>query len=235
MNSVNAWTAHWAKQNSLKSFYLPEIQSTNSWAKAEFRWAHQVALFSADHQTQGRGRGQNAWTNSQPGSTWMCTWCFALKSVPHPLLNMRIGLALYQALNTTWNLTALGLKAPNDIYIGDGKLAGILTEVVSGSEASLFVGIGMNVFRKPSLGEQKTQSLNDHCAVDNSTWEKFCAILASALRTLVDTAPVANLSESECENVLIALKNFNLNTVNDLLPDGTLVLQNGNRVHWNEL
>lgn len=235
MDSVNAWTSQWAKQQSIKAHYLPEVESTNSWAKSEFRWNSKFAVFTADHQTHGRGRGGNVWTNSAPGSTWMCTWCFAAKTVPHPLLNMRIGFALYSAINQTWNLPQLSLKAPNDICLGPGKLAGILTEFVSGPQSSLFIGIGMNALDTPDLEMQKTQSLSQNETVDSARWSLFCSSLFRRFQDLLDASSQSTLSAQERDDILLALKNYTLNPVEDLLPEGTLILRDGSRRHWNEL
>lgn len=235
MTSVNAWTAQWAKQKNLKHFYLPAIESTNAWAKTEFRWDHKLCVFTADHQSHGRGRGQHSWTNSTPGATWMCTWSLALDRIPHPLLNIRIGLKLYQALKKTWPITDLALKAPNDIYLGKGKLAGILTEVVSGGNNALFIGIGMNVFAKPDLPEQITQSLSPIARVDTHSWFSFCDHLHQGFHSLLESSAEAHIAPTEKDDILSALKNYTGNTVADLLLDGTLILNTGYRIHWNEL
>lgn len=235
MESVNAWTAQWAKHRNVKHSYLPSIESTNVWAKSEFRWDHTTHVFVADHQSHGRGRGGHSWTNGAPGTTWMSTWAFALNAVPHPLLNMRIGLHLYNAIAATWSNPLLALKAPNDIFTADGKLAGILTEVVTGRQNALFIGIGLNVFSKPELPEQPTQSLSAITSIDKVHWFDFCDHLLSGFNSLLESPTLSSLSLAESDDILKALKKYTTNSVESLLPDGTLILNDGRRRHWNEL
>ena len=59
---------------------------------------------------------------------------------------MRVALALADALESTAHLTA-ELKWPNDLVVGDRKLAGLLTEadVVGASVRAVVVGFGCNL------------------------------------------------------------------------------------------
>ncbi|MEE4316112.1 MAG: biotin--[acetyl-CoA-carboxylase] ligase [Erythrobacter sp.] len=50
----------------------------------------------------------------------------------------------------------LGLKWPNDVLLGGGKLSGILLEMVRGH---IVVGIGVNLARAPQLPDRKTAAL----------------------------------------------------------------------------
>jgi hypothetical protein len=65
-----------------------------------------------------------------------------------------VGLALYEAAHKTWPDVAFNLKAPNDLYVHDKKIAGILIEAVlggpSGRDIRVVVGLGFNVLSAPS-------------------------------------------------------------------------------------
>jgi BirA family biotin operon repressor/biotin-[acetyl-CoA-carboxylase] ligase len=52
----------------------------------------------------------------------------------------------------------LSLKWPNDVLLNDGKLSGILLEMVRGH---IVVGIGVNLARAPQLPDRKTAALAD--------------------------------------------------------------------------
>jgi BirA family biotin operon repressor/biotin-[acetyl-CoA-carboxylase] ligase len=57
------------------------------------------------------------------------------------------GVAVVDALSATTGVRA-GLKWPNDVLVGDGKLAGILAEVATPTPV-IVVGIGLNVTLRP--------------------------------------------------------------------------------------
>ena len=97
--SINLATHKWAEIKKLPSFYFPEITSTNDVAKQEFENSGKdFALYLADHQSQGRGRGANSWENLSGGEVLLSTWCFRLDASPQPVLTPLLGLALYESL-----------------------------------------------------------------------------------------------------------------------------------------
>lgn len=92
----------------------------------------------ADAQRAGRGRFGRAWIS--PSGGFYAT--FLLRESPLP--SIRAGLAAVRTLRT------LGLKAqlkwPNDVLVGERKLAGILVET---KEDVLLVGFGINLALSP--------------------------------------------------------------------------------------
>ena len=67
-----------------------------------------------------------------------------------PTLSPQIGLGVFRAAQATWPFLEWNLKAPNDLYIGSKKVAGLLIETVSqGDEHRLLIGFGMNVISSP--------------------------------------------------------------------------------------
>lgn len=103
------------------------------------------AVLVAEYQTAGRGRHGRNWTappRSQiafsigvdAGSLLPAAWGWL------PLLT---GVAAVDAVKATTGIEP-GLKWPNDILVGDGKLGGILAEVASPAPV-IVVGLGLNV------------------------------------------------------------------------------------------
>ena len=93
----------------------------------------------ADVQTAGRGRLDRRW-ESPPGSSLLVS--VLLRSPPpagRPL--MAAGIALVRAVDQVAGVAA-GLKWPNDLVVGDRKLAGLLAER---DADALVVGAGCNV------------------------------------------------------------------------------------------
>ena len=110
--SINHLTHEWAQKNSLKSYFYPEISSTNDVAKLEFAKSKQdFAIYLADKQTRGRGRNQNTWSNMSNGEVLLSTWCFRSNANPQPTLTPLLGLALYESLYIFDSALPLRLKA----------------------------------------------------------------------------------------------------------------------------
>jgi BirA family biotin operon repressor/biotin-[acetyl-CoA-carboxylase] ligase len=148
-------TDHWAKTQKIPTRYSETTASTNSRAKSEAftedSLSEHLMLYIADQQTGGRGRGSNTWSSSAIGTQLLSTWSFMIESPPHPTVSPMTGLALFRAASSTWPFLAWNLKAPNDLYIGDKKVAGLLLETLSqGDDHRLLIGLGLNVIAHPA-------------------------------------------------------------------------------------
>jgi BirA family biotin operon repressor/biotin-[acetyl-CoA-carboxylase] ligase len=123
--------------------------STNDDAKNAARsGAPSGAAFIADAQSGGRGRLGRAW-HSPPGENLYVSFVLrpSLTSDAAPLMTLAAGLAVADAVAPLVPARKVTLKWPNDVLMGDRKLAGILTEAqLSDSAASwIVIGIGINV------------------------------------------------------------------------------------------
>lgn len=137
--------------------WLAEIDSTNSLARrlliaGELKLP---ALLAADVQTAGRGRSARAWWS--PHGCLMFSLVIDDQHVPTdpltwPQLSLVCGVAAALAVEREVPDVSVQLKWPNDLYVQNRKLAGILVEAIStganteGSSGMAFViGIGLNV------------------------------------------------------------------------------------------
>lgn len=75
---------------------------------------------------------------------------------PTPALTLVAGLALIEAVEVAAPNAALSLKWPNDLMVGDAKLAGILLER---SGDRVVAGFGVNLAGAPAIAGRKTVSL----------------------------------------------------------------------------
>lgn len=109
----------------------------------------------ADEQTKGRGHGGNAW-ESERGKNLT----FSVVLYPHFLdveaqfmLSKVASLAIFDLLSE--HLEDHSIKWPNDIYVGNDKIAGILIEnsIIGSQFDHSIIGIGLNV--------NQTQFLSD--------------------------------------------------------------------------
>lgn len=122
------------------------VASTQALARA---WAEagapEGAVVLANHQTAGRGRRGRTWT-SAPGHALLLSIVLrpTLPVARWPELALAAGCAVAEAIEDV-ALVAPRLKWPNDVLLGDRKLAGILTEGVAGEAPLVILGIGVNV------------------------------------------------------------------------------------------
>jgi len=103
-------------------------------------------VVTAAHQTAGRGRLARHWHSPAGENVYMS--CLLRPELPPrevPPIALAAGLAVSDAVATLGLETSL--KWPNDLLVGDAKLAGILAEMSSASHKVDFVvvGIGINV------------------------------------------------------------------------------------------
>lgn len=174
-------THHWAKHQKISSHYFSSLDSTNAKAKneafSEQSFNEHLIIYLADQQTAGKGRGTNSWLTAHPGSQLLSTWSFMIENTPHPTISPMIGLALYRATIATWPFLNWNLKAPNDLYINDKKVAGILLETISqGDDHRLLIGLGFNVIASPgaivSAGSLATE-LSENTPLLAQDWISF--------------------------------------------------------------
>ncbi|CAJ1584869.1 biotin--[acetyl-CoA-carboxylase] ligase [[Mycobacterium] wendilense] len=126
---------------------VPETGSTNADLLARAGAGEDIAgaVLLAEHQTAGRGRHGRSWS-APPRSQLSCSVGVSAAGLPTDAwgwLPLLTGVAVVEALHETCGLQA-GLKWPNDVLAGDGKLAGILAEVASPGP-TIVVGLGLNV------------------------------------------------------------------------------------------
>lgn len=154
------------------SQYLPSCQSTNDEASALI--AHPTAplegtLVVTRQQTAGRGQRGNVW-EAQPDQN--LTFSLILKpsfltATEQFWLNMAISLGIYDTLRPLIG-DELRIKWPNDIYVGNQKLGGILIEnTLQGyTIAWSVVGIGLNI-NQTEFQYPTATSLQQHAFLPN--------------------------------------------------------------------
>lgn len=105
----------------------------------------------ADEQTAGRGRRGRRW-EAPPGSAILCSLILRPPLPPQDLflLNAAVALGLCAGVERATGLRP-AVKWPNDLLLGDAKLAGVLTEsrFVGSGFSHVVVGFGLNVALRP--------------------------------------------------------------------------------------
>ncbi|MBK9347564.1 MAG: biotin--[acetyl-CoA-carboxylase] ligase [Burkholderiales bacterium] len=142
---------------------LPTIDSTNTELMRRARAGRlEPVLLVAEHQTAGRGRLGRSWDSGSGGRDSLGDGAQAGAALPSltfslglPLapadwsgLSLAVGLSVVESLHP-----ALQLKWPNDVWLHDRKLAGILIETASvGDVRYAVIGIGLNIAVRDGTG-----------------------------------------------------------------------------------
>jgi BirA family biotin operon repressor/biotin-[acetyl-CoA-carboxylase] ligase len=132
---------------------LPQIDSTNTELMRRARAGQlEPALLVAEHQTAGRGRLGRDWQSGLVKDEALAGLTFSLGLVLKPAdwsgLSLAVGLSVVQSLHPD-----LLLKWPNDVWLGERKLAGILIETASvGDVRYAVIGIGINLLARDATG-----------------------------------------------------------------------------------
>lgn len=243
LHSTAAVTLAWAQARGIDTWFSRETTSTNTIAKARVSGAGPsrsggvATLFLTERQTAGRGRGDHTWTT--PPDALLSTWSFPLDFAPQPILSPLVGLALFNAAHSVFGEIAFNLKAPNDLYVGSQKIAGLLIETVMMGEAvTCAVGLGFNAGDAPDALASQATGLARHLSADaiRAHWPRF---LDAWFDGLAQTFEAARLSELETETRARLAQALNLHPLlkEKVLNVGPLgQIQTSSRlIDWSEL
>jgi BirA family biotin operon repressor/biotin-[acetyl-CoA-carboxylase] ligase len=103
-------------------------------------------LVIANHQSEGRGRSGGKWTSPAARGLWLTLVERPVDTTGLEVLALRVGLRAARALDR-FAPEPVRLKWPNDLYIDQRKLAGILIEARwrEGRLEWIAIGAGVNV------------------------------------------------------------------------------------------
>lgn len=155
--------------------HFASLASTNDYARevAASVPREKRLLVVADEQTAGRGRGANRWWTGQ--GSLACSLLFdpAARQIErrfYPMISLATAIAIAETAAEVLSTVDVGLHWPNDVFVGERKLAGVLIEVLPDGRHVL--GIGCNVNNRtssapPELSTVATSLVDltgrDHC------------------------------------------------------------------------
>lgn len=133
--------------------WYAQAESTNTLALEDLRDRSELPhLILTDLQTAGRGRGENKWWSTAGALTFTLVLERGHWSIPDARLSMLsliVGLAAVRGVQNLLERDAsdfrLQLKWPNDVYLNDRKLGGILIESLKHHHDRLAIGVGLNL------------------------------------------------------------------------------------------
>lgn len=125
--------------------YINQTDSTNNWLKLH----SDCDVVWTTWQTAGRGQAGNSW-ESERGKNILLSLRLRKPNVAVSsqfLLTMAISLAVQDVVAKQLPDLLVTIKWPNDIYVGNDKICGILIEntIANGTIEESIVGIGLNV------------------------------------------------------------------------------------------
>lgn len=115
-------------------------------------------LILTEKQESGRGRGSHTWYSSDGALTCSLLWEMPELEEGSAPLSLLVGAAVCEALEPFCGNDPIRLKWPNDVYVRQRKIAGILIEAPGSPPRMHVIGIGMNVSNSLLDAPQEVQS-----------------------------------------------------------------------------
>lgn len=121
------------------------IDSTNQYLKDNYQSLGNETFVSADKQTNGKGRGSRSWISDDNNLL------FSILLKDEQYYKHYADLSIVTAYSVVTVLEKIGIKDvsikwPNDVFIKDKKVCGILLEAVTMTKMEcLIIGVGINV------------------------------------------------------------------------------------------
>ena len=132
--------------------WLDTVDSTNDEARRRISDLDNLSVLSALEQTAGRGQRGNSWAaRAGENLTFTIVLKYGHGALPSVRAVDQFTISEITALTVVDLLASHGIEAkikwPNDIYVGNKKICGILIEnsVREGMLSSSIIGIGLNV------------------------------------------------------------------------------------------
>jgi len=126
---------------------LPQVDSTNTELMRRARAGqNEPVLLVAEQQSAGRGRLGRDW-HSSPGDSLTFSLGLPLAPPDWSGLSLAVGVALAESLHPE-----VRIKWPNDLWLGERKLCGILIETATPVAAPAAAGVGAAPARYTVIG-----------------------------------------------------------------------------------
>jgi BirA family biotin operon repressor/biotin-[acetyl-CoA-carboxylase] ligase len=161
------------------------VDSTNERARAlAGAGAPHGTVVTAAEQTAGRGRLGRTWT-APPGKALLCSAILRPLTRRASLLPLAVPLAVCEAVESLAPVRC-AVKWPNDVWLEERKLAGVLIEARPREEWAV-IGVGLNVAIEP--GEFPEELRETATSVGAGSVEEALRALCTALERWVAADP----------------------------------------------
>ena len=155
-------------------YYLEEVDSTNTWAKANLDKFGPVGAVYTTSQTAGRGWRGHTWINAS-GQALYYTVVLKTELAQPESLPLFASMAVADALEQRYGIQCQ-IKWPNDLLLNGKKIVGILCEGMPDHHA-IVCGIGINLAQPQSYFDAMelphgTSLALQGIAVDPAAWNR---------------------------------------------------------------
>ncbi|WP_343188892.1 biotin--[acetyl-CoA-carboxylase] ligase [Buchnera aphidicola (Neophyllaphis varicolor)] len=134
-------------------FYIPVINSTNKYLLNNIKKFKSGDVCISEYQTKGYGKRNKKWFSPFGCNIYISMyWCFNKKKYfKQKGISIIITISIAEVLKNI-GVKKIKIKWPNDLYLNNKKLAGIIIESCDKNykKISLAIGIGINVRMKYS-------------------------------------------------------------------------------------
>ena len=129
-----------------KQIHFDEIDSTNTYLKNTYRLMDNFTFVSTDYQSNGKGRNDRTWT-SEKGENLMFSFLIKDEALlkQSPIISLLSAVEVAKSIEA-YKIKGVSIKWPNDVFINDKKVCGILAE--GQLPNYMVVGIGINTNQK---------------------------------------------------------------------------------------
>ena len=169
---------NWEFKSPYSFYIVDEIESTNTYFKEEYEVYENKSVLIALKQTKGRGRYDRVWKSDND-----ITFSILLKENGNYQITVPLAVC-YGLLDLGFDTY---IKWPNDIYLNDKKLVGILIEdIFSDKFISSVIGIGINMTDKPSYHAIGLNTNISKYVIINSILNRFEEFNKKSFNTLME-------------------------------------------------
>ena len=172
------------EQTASTNTYLSQLSSVEKLTEG--------TVVITDNQTRGRGQGKNSW-ESEPGKNLtfsMILYPTSVEVSAQFILSKAIALSVADFLSQF--VPKVSVKWPNDVYVADKKITGILIEnFIEGAYLTQSIaGIGVNINQERFVSDAPNpvslrQLTGDSYQLDDCL-EKICACIAHRYRMITE-------------------------------------------------
>lgn len=129
----------------MKYIHFESIDSTNTYLKQNYKNLENFTFVSASNQTQGKGRNKRTWEGNENN----LLFSLLIKDPKYfDYINSISIISAYSIIQVLeeYKINNLSIKWPNDIFVENKKICGILLEATTQNNIEcVIVGVGINV------------------------------------------------------------------------------------------
>lgn len=209
---------------------MMSIDSTNNYIREHLDELDNYSLIFSHHQTKGKGRITRFWYDDKNS----ITASLLIKDVKGEAKHLSL-IAAYATFKALKELDLdVKIKWPNDIYIGDKKLCGILIETIITDKIDAIIGYGINSNTKAFPDNLNATSiyLEKGIEIDNVSLAKKVGEYIIEAYEKIDFSQIVKVNK---ENAYLMGKKVQLNyygdgiigRVIDLDESGNIIIDTG--------